>query len=201
MAEAKFLLMQKNMLTSALINLHLNSGKISTEVYTAMFQKWAERQVPCEIVVTWPEYITAPDLIQFELIHQSTQYFIDLPYSCVVPGKIVPSDCILKWPTLSMIKLLKFVCAFNSRQSSTSHMENLVADLIASSVSVTVFEDINDIYIVFNMAAWCYVKINKYKSAARMMTVAIVTSSQTQIMKKCAFSHHFMVYVIAQCLL
>ena len=56
----------------------------------------------------------------------------------------------------------------------------------------------NGIYTVFNMAAWCYVKIyKKYKTAAHMMTVAIGNSLQTETKNRCAFSHDFVVYVIS----
>ena len=50
------------------------------------------------------------------------------------------------------------------------------------------------------MAAWCYVKIKKYKTAAHMMTVAIGNSLQTETKNRCAFSHDFVVYVISKCL-
>lgn len=57
--------------------------RISTNVYTAftheVFQKWVVGQVTSNIVVTWPEYITVPDLLQFELIHETRQHLTDFP--------------------------------------------------------------------------------------------------------------------------
>ena len=184
---------------------HLVADNLGSKTYIGfireVFHSWADGQVQFDIVVTWQEYITLPALIQFELIHESTKCVIDVHYKYTdTPAKIVELDCLLQWPPLSMIKLLKFVCAFNLGQFSTRHMENLVADVITSSLSVTVY-DINDIYTVFNMAAWCYVKIKKYQLAARMMAVAIGTSSETEVMNRCAFSHRFVAYVIAQCII
>ena len=84
-----------------------------------VFQKWTEGQINSDIAVTWPEYITAPALLQFELIQVSTQQVTDVPYNYgYVPGKMVGSQCCLQFPPLSLIQLLKFVCDFYSGQYS-----------------------------------------------------------------------------------
>ena len=88
---------------------------VSSKAYTnEVFLKWAEGQITSDIAVTWPEYITMPDLVQFELIQESTQHVIDVQHKHGDdPGKMVSIYCFLQWPPLSLIKLLKFVCAIN----------------------------------------------------------------------------------------
>ena len=76
-----------------------------------------------------------------------------------------------------------------------------MADLITNSLP----KEEDEMYSVFNIAAWCYVKIRKYKSAVRMMMLAIgsketdiLSGPENEIMKSCAFSYRFTAYVIEQ---
>ena len=68
-----------------------------TVVIQEVFQKWAEGQITSEMVVKWLEYITIPDLLQFELIHESTQQVLDMTYLCKDgPSHIVGLECCLQ---------------------------------------------------------------------------------------------------------
>ena len=76
--------------------------QISIDYICEVFYNWTEGHVNCDIVFPWLEYHIVPDLLQFELIHESTQQVIDIVL-LYGPDKMVGLDCHLKWSPLSMI--------------------------------------------------------------------------------------------------
>lgn len=159
-----------------------------------IFLKWEEGRVIVDTVVYWQEYNIVPDVLQFELIQESTQQVIDVPL-IMSRGKMVGLDCHLKWAPLPIIHLIKFVSSQKSGCSART-LEKIVKKMKKSAKSVPS----GDKFTIFNIAAWCYVKIQKYRSAKRMLQKAISEGSQGECMKRSSFSHHFLAYILCQCL-